>query len=139
MKNVITKVLVCLTIVSSIMFSSCSDTGEILEDLTISEKIQLLEKSEWLPKGFEDRVMYTFENEKRSTYYGEDGKFTDPIPGKNEYKIEGELFIIDLNFGNISTFDEVIFSCDNQIVKFYLNKELKSTLYKRNSNYKDCL
>lgn len=139
MRNFINKAFVCLTIISSIVFSSCSDSGEILEELSISEKVGLLEKGEWLLKGFEDRVMHTFVDGKRHTYYGQNNVFSnEAIPGTQEYKIEGNLLTIDYNFGNISTY-ELKFSCDNTIVEFYKNGQLGTTLYKRGSSYKDCI
>lgn len=141
MKKIINKLFVCLALVSTVTFTNCESAEDNLpEELSLAEKVITIEGTEWLLKGFEDRVMYTFENGERSTYYGTDNVFPeDPIPGRNDYKVESGLFIIDLNFGNMSTFDDIKLSCDNKIAEFYLDEELKMTLYKRNSNYQDCL
>lgn len=140
MKNFLNKTFVLLALVSTIGFTNCESAEENLPvELTIEEKVQLLESSEWLLKGFEDRVMHTFENGEKFTYYGIDSVFGEAIPGTQEYKIENGKFVVDFNFGNIVTYSEVKFSCDNRIVEFYRDGELNNTLYKRNSNYEECL
>ncbi len=133
-------VLAIFTLTSLLFFTSCEDaTTEIETELTIQDKVEILKSSEWLLKGFEDRVMHTFSDGKRFTYYGTDSVFSDEaIPGTEDYTITGDLLTIDFHFGNVSTF-ELKFSCDNNIVKFYKDGELNSVLYKKDSNYKDCL
>lgn len=139
MKNSIKKLFICLTLISTIVFTNCENSNENSTlELTIQQKVVLLESSEWLLKGFEDRVMYTFANGDRFTYYGTDNVFGEAIPGTNDYTITGELLTIDFNFGNMSSY-ELRFSCDNAIVDFYVDGELNSTLYKRGSNYEQCL
>jgi hypothetical protein len=119
---------------------SCSDSNDTSNlELSIQDKIQLLEIGEWHPEGFETNVMYTFSNGERFTFYGSNGEYTEPaIPGTQAYTITGDLLTLDFNFGNMATYD-IIFSCDNNIVKFFEDGELKHTLYKRGSNYEECL
>lgn len=121
-------------------FSSCENSNEELNsELTIQKKVELLESSEWLLKGFEDRVMHTFSNGERFTYYGTDNVFSDEaIPGTEDYSITGELLTMDYHFGNIYVY-ELKFSCDNNIVEFYRDGELNTTLYKRGSSFQNCL
>ena len=139
MKNIFNKLIICFTLISTIGFTNCTDTNEDLNlELTIEAKIELLESNEWLLKDFEDRVMHTFSDGKRFTYYGTANIFTEAIPGTNDYTISGDFLTIDFNFGNIKTY-EVKFSCDNSIVEFFVEGELNNTLYKRGSNYLDCL
>lgn len=139
MKNIINKVFVCLTLISTIGFTSCEDSTEGLPvELTIEQKVTVLESDEWLVKGFEDRVMHTFDSGKRFTYYGTDSVFGAAIPGTEDYTIVGELLMMDFNFGNVFTYDIKV-SCDNNIVEFYRDGELNTTLYRRGSNYQDCL
>lgn len=139
MKALSKNFLAILMLLSIVSFSSCETKEEVLSD-TNQTKAELLESGEWLLKDFEDRVMYTFTDGERATFYGENDIFpNDPIPGKHTYTIQNNKITIDLNFGNIYTYD-IKFSCDNNIVELYdENGDLNSTLYKRNSNYKGCL
>ncbi len=127
--------IVCITVLMS-----CRDSKEIVpEELTIEQKIVLLEKGEWLLKGFEDRVMHTFKQGKEHIHYSiVDGEFLEAIPGTHDYIIEGNLLTMDFHFGHVYSY-ELKFSCDNNIVQFFRNGELNKTFYKRGSNYKQCL
>ena len=139
MKNRSNKFLVLFTLISALTFTNCENSNELPTELSIQQKVALLEGSEWLLKGYEDRVMHTFKYEKQFTYYGTNNVFSEtPIPGAFDYTITGNLLTIDLNFGHIKTY-EIAFSCNNTIVKFYENGELNSELYKKDSNYKSCL
>ncbi|MFY9243368.1 MAG: hypothetical protein WAO74_10095 [Polaribacter sp.] len=141
MKNFSKQFIYTITLFLAIGFTSCENSNEdILEtELTIEQKVALLEGSEWLLKGFETNVMHTFADGKRFTYYGSDSVFAeDPIPDTQAYSVSGDLLIMDFNFGNIYTY-ELKVSCDNNIVEFYRDGELNSTLYKRDSNYQNCL
>lgn len=140
MKNSINKFFICLTLISTIGFTSCSDSEDGLPlELTIEEKVTILESDEWLLKGFEESVMHTFDGAQRLTYYAVNGDFpTEAIPGRQDYTIVGDLFMLDFNFGNTSTYDLKV-SCNNNIVEFFKDEELHSTYLRRNSNYQDCL
>lgn len=139
MKNRSNKFLVLFTLISTLTFTNCENSNELSTELSIQQKVALLEGTEWLLKGFEDRVMHTFKDGKQFTYYGTNNVFSEnPIPGAFDYTITGNLLTIDLHFGNVKTY-EVAFSCNNSIVKFYENGELNSVLYKKGSNYKSCL
>lgn len=139
MKNICNKFLLLFTLISTLTFTNCENSNELPSELTIQQKVALLEGTEWLLKGFEDRVMHTFKDGKKFTYYGTSSVFSEnPIPEAFDYTINGNLLTIDLNFGNINSY-EIEFSCNNSIVKFYENGELNSELYKKGSNYKSCL
>jgi len=140
MKNFSKQFIYTITLFLAIGFTSCDDSDDALSaELSIQQKVTLLEGSEWLLKGFEDSVIYTFADGERFTYYGTDSVFSETaIPGTQVYTISGDLLTMDFNFGNISTY-ELKFSCDNAIVEFYVDGELNSTLYKRDSNYQNCL
>jgi len=131
---------ICVTLISTFCFSSCYTLDEgIAEVLTIQEKITLLESGEWLLKGFEDRVMHTFKNGECFTFYGSDHVFSDAaIPGTESYTAHSSRLSIDSNAGNVKIYD-VTFSCSNNIVEFFHEGTLNMTLYKRYSNYLDCL
>ena len=120
--------------------ANCNNANEDLPlELTIQDKVILLESGEWLLKGFETNVMHTFKAGKKYTFYGSGNVFSnEAIPGTQEYTISGEMLTINYNFGNITSY-QLKFSCDNSIVEFYINGKLNTTLYKRNSNYKQCL
>ena len=140
MKAILNKTFICLTLLSTIVFTNCDNSNEELPlELSIQNKVELIENGQWLLKGFETNVMYAFVAGERLTYYGKDGDFPEAaIPGTQAYTITGELLTLDFNFGNFGLY-ELRFSCDNNIVEFYLDGEIHSTLYKRESNYKDCL
>jgi hypothetical protein len=130
------KIIFSFLLFVAMSFSSCEDAST---ELTIESKVEILESDEWLLKDFEDRVMHTFANGERFTYYGTDSNFDeDAIPGTQTYTISGELLIMDFNFGNISTYEVKVF-CNNNILEFYRDGELNTTLYRRGSNYKECL
>ncbi|WP_146106910.1 hypothetical protein [Polaribacter porphyrae] len=139
MKIVSKSIFTLLTAATLLLFISCESNEEAIPE-TIETKTELLESGEWLLKGFEDRVMYTFVNGERATYYGENDIFpNEPIPGKHAYSFQDDKITIDLNFGNIYTY-EIKFSCDNNIIQFYNDKgELNSALYRKGSNYQQCL
>lgn len=140
MKNTINKFFLCLTLISTIGFTNCENSNDNLDlELTIQEKIAILQTGEWLLKDFEDRVMHTFANGERFTFYGTNSDFSEPaIPGTQDYSISGDLLTMDFHFGNTGTYDLKV-SCDNNIVEFFVDGELHSTYYKRGSNYQDCL
>ena len=134
------KFILSLVILSSIFFSNCESNDDENLELTIQEKVEILKTGEWLLMGFENSIMYTFDNEERATFYGENGVFpSEPIPGKHAYSFQDEKMTLDLNFGNVFTYD-LQFSCDNNIVEFYDDDGvLNSTLYRKDSGYQDCL
>lgn len=140
MKTILNKFIVCFTLLSVLVFTSCNDSKDDLDlELSIQQKLAVLQTGDWLLKGFEDRVMHTFSDGKRFTFYGTENIFSDiAIPGTQAYTISGELLTLDFNFGNVKTY-EVIVSCENNIVEFYEDGELNATYFKKDSNYKDCL
>lgn len=139
MKNLKNQILRGLVILTLTFVVSCAKSeDELPQELTIEDKVAILENGEWLLKDFEDAVMYTFKNSERSTFYGEEGNFTEPIPGKHSYKIIDSKLIIDFNHGNTKSY-ELKVTCNNNIIEMYEDDNLNSTLYRKDSNYKDCL
>ncbi|WP_408041386.1 hypothetical protein [Tenacibaculum amylolyticum] len=130
---------ICLLIGLFLLLSCSESEGQIpREELTIESKIEVLEEGEWLLKGFEDSVMYTFKNGKRYTHYGENGQFEEPIPTINNYFPSNSKLSIDFNSGTIKEF-EIALSCNNNIVELSENNNLKTTLYKHGTGYMGCL
>jgi hypothetical protein len=108
-------------------------------ELSIQEKVAVLESSERLLMGFEDRVMHTSLSGERHTYYGTDHVFFDEtILGNVDHLIDGNLLSMDFHFDHVYTF-EIKVSCDSNIIEFYRDGELNTMLYKSGSNYLDCL
>ncbi|TCP23974.1 hypothetical protein EV195_107140 [Tenacibaculum skagerrakense] len=139
MKNLKNQILRGLAILTLTFVVSCAKSeDELPQELTIEDKVAILENGEWLLKDFEDAVMYTFKNGERSTYYGTEGKFTEPIPGKHSYKIIDSKLMIDFNHGNTKSY-ELKVTCNKNIIEMYEDDNLISTLYRKDSNYKDCL
>lgn len=135
MNNFSKKLFFYVTLFIAIGFTSCEDASA---DLTLSNE-EILESGEWLLKGFETNVMHTYKDGKQFTYYGENSVFSDEaIPGTQDFSIDGDMITLDYNFGNISTY-EIRVSCDNNIIEFFKDGELNTTLYQRNSDYKSCL
>jgi len=140
MRVVAKTIYTALITFSIVFFSSCENSSDDIQtELSIQQKVEQLKSGQWLLKDFEDRVMHTYKEGKQFTYYGTNNVFPDEaIPGTQTYTIEGDRLTFDYNFGNIITFDVKV-SCDNNIIEFYKDGELNKTLYRRNSNYKDCL
>ena len=131
--------IVFVGIILLLVLSSCtSNEDELPKKLTIEDKIELLEKGDWLLKGFEKNVKHTFKNGKQSTFYGIDGVFTTPIPRELDYYLTNQKLTINYGSGNIKSYD-VEFSCENSIVSFFLNKEISQVLYKEGSDYQSCV
>jgi len=136
----VNKFFIYLAVFSAVTLTSCSSiNGDVSLELSMEEKVTILENGKWLLKGFEVSVMHTFKNGEQFTFYGTDNVFSDtPIPGTQEYTISGDLLVVDYNFGNIANY-ELKLSCNNNIIDFYKDGELNRTLYKKDSNYKECL
>jgi hypothetical protein len=139
MKNFSKQFIYTITLFLAFGFSSCEDENEVIStELTIQQKVTLLESSEWLLEGFEDRVLYTFKDGKQFTYYGVNTVFDEnPIPGTFEYTITGNLLTVDQHFGNVFTY-ELSFTCDTTIAILSRDGSI-GRLFKRGSNYQDCL
>ena len=61
----------------------------------------------------------------------------EPIPGTFDYTITGNLFTVDQHFGNVFTY-ELSFTCNNTIA-ILTRDGSTGRLFKRDSNYKECL
>ena len=139
MQKIINHFFIYLALVTVISFTSCSSDENTSIELTIEEKVTLLESNQWLLKDFEDRVMHEFKAGERLTYYGVDNVFSDPaIPGTEDYVVSANMLIMDFHFGNVYTFELKVL-CENNIVEFYRDGQLNTTLYRRGSNYEQCL
>ena len=131
---------VILTVIG--LFVSCSDSADnVSEELSIQEKIEFLESSEWLRKNGdnEPNVMYTFSEGKRFNSYKSEGVWHDGSKVSSaDYIAEGNLLTMDFYFGHVYTYN-IEFSCDNNIINFFIDGELTDILFKRNSSYKNCI
>ena len=79
----------------------------------------------WHLVGYEDNVMYQFEDDYRYSIYSEDGTFGSIEDGggtPNPYTVVEDIITIDLFFGNIANY-QMNYICDGQVVEF------KNTLY----------
>ena len=140
MKNILSNIIYFISLFLIVAFSSCEEASVDLDkELTIQQKVALLESNEWLPKGLEENVMHTFSNGKQFTFYGENNVFSDSaILGTEDYIIDGDSLTFDFHFGHVYTY-EIVVSCNQKIIDFFRDGELNKTLYKRNSNYLECL
>tara|TARA_Y100001968_G_scaffold236559_1_gene219843 strand:- start:1819 stop:3096 length:1278 start_codon:yes stop_codon:yes gene_type:complete len=93
----------------------------------------------WHLVGYEDNVMYQFEDNYRYSIYSLDGNFgdLDEAGGSpNPYTILEDIITIDLFFGNIVSY-QMIFSCNGQVVEFMSleNGIVHSTLFREGYDY----
>ena len=99
----------------------------------------------WHLVGYEDNVMYQFENNYRYSIYSIDGTFgglEDAGGSPNPYTIVDDVITLDLFFGNIVSY-QMNYLCDGQIVEFVYNPEgfVHSILFREGYDYinNDCL
>jgi len=74
----------------------------------------------WHLVGYEDNVMYQFEDNYRYSIYSIDGTFgglEDAGGSPNPYTLEEDIITIDLFFGTIVNY-QINFMCDGQVVEF---------------------
>lgn len=98
----------------------------------------------WVMVGFEQTVLYQFNDTHRYTIYstngdGVFGTLEDAIPNPNPYtKNYDGTITIDLFFGNSVTYTPE-FSCEGRVINFWLSDDLiHSTLIKENFNTGNC-
>ena len=74
----------------------------------------------WHLVGYEDNVMYQFEDNYRYTIYSTDGNFgglEDAGGSPNPYTLEEDIITIDLFFGTIVSY-QINYICSGQAVEF---------------------
>ncbi|MAJ43526.1 MAG: hypothetical protein CMF96_02120 [Candidatus Marinimicrobia bacterium] len=93
----------------------------------------------WHLVGYEDNIMYQFDNNYRYSIYSIDGNFgsiEEAGGSPNPYFIENNIITIDNFFGNVVSY-QMDFYCDGQVVDF-INTEyatIHSTLFREDYNY----
>lgn len=119
MKNVFFAFLLAVSFASCVPEAVLPIGGET----TISEASIL---GRWQTEGFEDVIREEFTDNKRFTIYGNgDGtfptleQFTQENPGLtgHDWWYEGEVVVVDLNFGNYSRLVPV-FKCNNEVIRW---------------------
>ena len=95
----------------------------------------------WHLVGYEDNVMYQFEDNYRYSIYSTDGNFgglEDAGNSPNPYTVEEDIITIDLFFGTIVNY-QMNYRCDGQVVEFiYIPDEIiHSTLFREGYNFID--
>ena len=91
----------------------------------------------WHLVGYEDNVMYQFEDNYRYSIYSTDGNFgglEDAGNTPNPYIVEENIITIDLFFGNIVSY-QMNYRCDGQVVEFIDNANIHSILFKEGYNF----
>ena len=84
--------------------------------LTIENNIE----GRWHLVGYEENVMYQFEDNYRYSIYSTDGTFgdiEDAGGSPNPYAVQEDIITIDLFFGTIVNY-QMNFMCDGQVVEF---------------------
>jgi hypothetical protein len=93
----------------------------------------------WHLVGFEDTVLYEFTPDFRYTFYSTDGTFgglETAIPNPNSWVYEGNTIVIDLDFGNFSTFTPV-FKCNGNVVDL-VSEISTTTLFREGYDINNC-
>ena len=95
----------------------------------------------WHLVGYEDNVMYQFEDNYRHSIYSVDGTFgsiEDAGGTPNPYTIVEDIITIDLFFGNIANY-QINYICGEQVVEFrYIpDGTIHSILFREGYNYID--
>jgi len=93
----------------------------------------------WHLVGYEDNVMYQFEDSWRYSIYSLDGVFgdlEDAGGSPNPYTIEDDIITLDLFFGTIVSY-QMVFGCSAQVVEFrsVLNGAVHSVLFREGYDY----
>lgn len=105
----------------AVALMSCEDEERNTNTDTTTEATIL---GRWVPVGFESNIRYDFTEDKRFAIYGDGSgvfptleEFMTENPGLtgNDWEYDGEIVVIDHNFGNYSRLVP-IFKCDNQVV-----------------------
>ena len=93
----------------------------------------------WHLVGYEDLIMYQFEDNYRYSIYSMDGNFgglEDAGNSPNPYTVEEDIITIDLFFGNIVNY-QMNYRCDGQAVEFIDQGIIHSTLFREGCSYID--
>ncbi len=116
-------------------------TKEEEQNLSVQEATII---GRWNPVGFEGSVMYEFTENKRYTFYSLDGKFETieelESEGRrgNDWKYEGDVVVIDLNFGNFSRL-RTQFTCDNNVINWIDEEgEPNGSFFRENFDKNSC-
>jgi len=93
----------------------------------------------WHLVGYEDNVMYQFEDNYRYSIYSVDGTFgsiEDAGGTPNPYTVDEDIITIDLFFGNIVNY-QMSYNCDGEVVEFRHIPDgiIHSTLFREGYNY----
>lgn len=99
----------------------------------------------WHLEGFEDNIMYEFTTDKRYTIYGTDGDFppvdpeTHPPTLAHDWEYDGDVVVIDLNFGNFSRLIPN-FKCGNYVIDWLAEQGVShgSTYYREGYDLAEC-
>lgn len=98
----------------------------------------------WHLEGFETAVMYEFTEDKRYTLYSEDGTFppldieTHPPTLAHDWVYDGDVVVIDLNFGN---FSRAIpnYKCGNYVIDWVQEDgSANGTIYREDYDISGC-
>ena len=93
----------------------------------------------WHLVGYEDNVMYQFEDNYRYSIYSTDGNFgglEDAGNSANPYSIEENIITIDLFFGIIVSY-QMNYRCEGQVVEFNIIEDgtTHEVLFREGYNY----
>ncbi len=115
------------------VFFSCSKGTLPADDFSIIGR--------WHLVGFEQTVMYQFTASKRHTLYSTDGTFgglETAIPNPNDWQFEGDMIVVDLNFGNFLRVTPN-FRCNGEVVDL-INEDgvVNTTLFREGYNRSAC-
>jgi opacity protein-like surface antigen len=124
-----------LLVIMTIALLNCSSDSDPVLPQDIPEATII---GRWNIVGFEGNVLYEFTENKRYTFYSDDGTFPTLEEALTEqpnligldWYYEGDQVTVDLNFGNFSTLTPE-FVCDNQVINWLDdNQEIHSVYFR---------
>ena len=125
---------IILLLFTLVLFNCSSDNDEPTTTQEIPEATLI---GRWNLVGFEGNVLYEFTEDKRYTFYSEDGNFPTLEEAQQQSEIigldwyyEGDRVTVDLNFGNFLTLTPQ-FVCDNYVIKWINDEEEIHSIYFR--------
>ncbi len=137
------KLLFALVFVSTFMSCEKEEPPVIDETPTIAEATII---GRWHIEGF-DNVLYQFTADKRFTLYAntdnvfptlEEFMEENPALTGNDWVYEGNIVVVDLNFGNYSRLTPN-FRCDNYVIDWMdENGDLHSTYVREDYDISNC-
>ncbi len=145
MKNLKALIQLPFLILIALMFVQCSYPDDDVEVFENTEDFSILGR--WQTVGFEETIRYEFTADKRFAIYGdssvgfptlEEFMQDNPDLNGNDWLYEGDIVVVDLNFGNFSRLLPD-FKCNGDVIDWISEDgSLHSTFYREGHDILGC-